>query len=190
MTENLLILAPSDLDAPLPEQAQLIEALTQFKFLGEAIDVNGETHYRPGEDYLRHVTYLGCSPVIAMGELGATGDEFCHIEFIYSPDNAQFLSGDNMRPPRCPGCNYVIEEWPSLVEDWSSDKTNYQWRCPMCGREYQLQQLNWRQRAGLGHLMIKIYGVFESEAVPSDWLMAELNKLTQGKWDYFYIRNN
>lgn len=188
MPNNLLVLCPSEPQTPLPTAAELIEALRRFKFLGEPLEVKGETHYRPGEDYLRHITYLGCSPVIAMGEPGATGDEFCHIELIHTPEQIRFLSGDNMRPPRCPGCNYVVEEWATLVDEWSADPDSYRWRCPMCGQVYALPALNWRQRAGFGHLLFKIYGVFESEAVPSDMLMAELKRISQNPWSYFYLR--
>jgi hypothetical protein len=47
-----------------------------------------------------------------------------------------------------------------------------------------------RKCAGFGRLFIKVWGIFESEAVPSPNLLAALKRATGLEWQHFYIRHN
>jgi len=117
---------------------------------------------------------------------GKTGEEFCHIE-LYGPfDENQFISGTNVKPLRCPVCGYRETNWQPIVEAWKRDRTP--WHCPSCENDISLEQLRWNKSAGFGRFFIKVWGIFESEAVPGDKLLATLKATTNSKWDYFYYR--
>lgn len=187
MAENLLILHPKDPFAPLPEADALETALREIGFVGEAFDYGGQQHFKPGGNYLSLLTFLGCSPVISLGEPGKTGDEFAHVRIENHPE-ARLFAGDNVKPPRCPGCGQREEGWKEKVKAWEDDPAGYRWQCGKCGESYPLHALRWRQSAVFGRLMIKIWGVFESEAVPADKLMNTLQSATGIPWQHSYVR--
>ena len=184
---NLLLLHPARPDQIPPDTTQLQQRMAAIGFSAEPLTIAGERHYRPGENFLQLVTFLGCSPVVALGEPGITGDEFCHIACDGPHDTVQFVSGDNVKQPRCPGCGYRIEEWQTIIEQWRDDP-DLIWRCPLCGKEYAPQQLRWRQCAAFGRYFIRIWGIFEGEAVPSDELLAALREVSGFDWGYFYLQ--
>lgn len=184
---NLLVLHPAQPDQIPPDGERLQQRMAAIGFSAEPITVAGAQHYRPGENFLQLITFLGCSPVVSLGEPGLTGDEFCHIAYDGPYDAIQFVSGGNVKQPRCPGCGYRIEGWQTIVEQWR-DVPDLIWRCPLCGEEYPLPQLRWRQCAGFGRYFIRIWGVFEGEAVPSDELLAALREVSGFDWGYFYLQ--
>lgn len=186
MEQNILVLTPRDPHAA-PNRGPLLKALRQAAFIGDAFVFEGESHYKPGEAFLSQITFLGCSPVIALGEPGATGDQFCHIAISETSDRPLFLSGINVKPPRCKGCGERLNAWQPLVESWIGN--GEKWRCPHCDLASHAHQLKWRQCAGLGRLFIKVYGVFEGEAVPGDKLIQLIEEESHEQWHWFYLRN-
>lgn len=184
---NLLMLRPAQPELIPPDSAALRQRLAALGLTGAPLIFEGREHYRPGENFLRLVTFLGCSPVVSLGEPGLTGDEFCHIDVDGPHDTIQFVSGNNAKLPRCPGCGYRIEEWPSLIAQWRDDNA-YIWRCPLCSKEYPPPRLRWRQCAGFGRYFIRVWGIFEGEAVPSDELLATLREVSGFDWGYFYLQ--
>ena len=180
--ENLLILSPIQADQRIDFPA-LIQPLTQFGLLGEPFTYQGTPHYRPGESFLQLITYLGCSPVISLGEPGTTGDEFAHIALV-NTETTHLLHGDNVKSPRCPKCRHIYETWQEELPQWERQAVI----CPSCELEGPIQALHWRQCAGYGRSFIKIWGVFEGEALPSDTFLEKLNSDTGVAWDYFYIQ--
>lgn len=186
MRDNRLVLHPADPQAAPDDLPGLVQALEGIGFIGGTLDFRGRRHYRPGEDFLQLVSFLGCSPVVALGEPGATGDDFCHVD-VQAPEPApRFLAGANLKKPRCPGCRYTIEEWPAIIAAWEQDRGGYHWRCPLCGNTYPPPQLNWRQSAGFARMFIEVWGIFEGEAVPGQTLMTCLRQATATEWDFFY----
>lgn len=188
MAENLLYLCPKTCNAVPEDVTKLVEQLKMAEFIGEPIEMEGETHYRPGEEFLTLVTFLGCSPVISLGEPGKTGDEFCHIAVDGPLNRPRFVAGDNLKTPRCPGCGHRFEQWRPLVHDWEQHPDTASLECPDCSRALTLPQLRWRKCAGFGRFFIKVWGVFESEAVPNPNLLSLLEKSTGLEWQHFYIR--
>lgn len=187
MPSNLLILYPRDAQQIPPDSGGLIDALHAIGFIADTFSFEGELHWRPGERFLELITFLGCSPVVSLGEPGLTGDEFCHIQFDGPLAQAQFIGGENTKPPRCPGCGYRTVEWESLRDHWLATPDE-PWRCPLCGRTYRIPELNWRQCAGFGRYFIRVWGIFEGEAVPSEELMQHLRS-HGGEWRHFYYRS-
>ncbi|MCW8828768.1 MAG: hypothetical protein OQK94_06905 [Gammaproteobacteria bacterium] len=187
MAENLLYLCPKEFNTVPPDIPALASALQQIGFLGDTLDFHGEEHYRPGEEFLTLVTFLGCSPVIAMGEPGKTGEEFCHIALDGPIDKPRFIGGDNIKIPRCPSCGHRFETWQELIEQWQQQPAQLL-DCPECGRSLNVTELRWRKSAGFGRFFIKVWGIFESEAVPNPNLLSILEKQTGTPWLHFYIR--
>ena len=184
MDSNILLLTPSA--GNLPDIEHLKERLRQIGFISESFQFNGKEHYRPGEELMIHLTFLGCSPVVSLGEPGKTGDEFCHIE-LYGPfDENRFICGTNVKPLRCPVCGYRETNWQPITEAWKRDRTP--WCCPGCENDISLEQLRWKKSAGFGRFFIKVWGIFESEAIPGDKLLTTLKATTNSRWDHFYYR--
>jgi len=186
MTDNILYLHPRDphtlFDAPA-----LAEALRDIGFINDRFLFRDAEHFKPGEEFLHLLTFLGCSPVVSLGEPGATGDEFCHIEFTEPADEVHFIAGDNIKVPRCRHCNQRIDEWKAMMEMWQREGVA-EWQCPHCGHSTPLHRLKWKQCAGFGRQFLKVWGIFEGEAVPGEELMSALRHASQLEWDYFYCR--
>lgn len=188
MADNILYLHPRDPHIEVDTRA-LTEALHDIGLIAEPFLFQGTEHFKPGEEFLHLLTFLGCSPVVSLGEPGLTGDEFCHIEFTTVTAEPRFISGDNIKVPRCRHCNHRIDDWTTLLDTWRSDGTD-QWYCPSCGKVTPLHRLKWKQCAGFGRQFIKVWGIFEGEAVPGEELMNALRTATHQEWDYFYVRSH
>lgn len=188
MAENILILVPKFFDAIPVDCDALIATLHEKRFIGDAIEINGAVHYRPGEEFMMLVTFLGCSPMIATEELDNSSEQFCHIAIEGPWEQPRFLAGANIKIPRCPNCGHRYDEWQAMVDRWRADPYAMV-SCPACGDNTAAPQLRWRKCAGFGRFFIKVWGIFESEAVPSPNLISLLQRVTGIDWQHFYIRN-
>ncbi len=188
MTENLLILCPTEFNAIPDDPSAMLARLNSEGFIGDSFEFNGERHYRPGEAFVSHITFLGCSPVIAMDASELSGEGFNHIAIEGPLDSPLFLSGDNLKTPRCPSCGHRFEQWQPLVEGWQQQPETHVLDCPECNRKLSAPQLRWRKCAGFGRFFIKVWGIFESEAVPSPEFIALLEEVSGCRWQHFYIR--
>jgi hypothetical protein len=186
MPSNLLVLHPKDPNHTVDPDL-LRERLQRLGLAGETIVFEGEEHLRPGERFLELITFLGCSPVVSLGEPGLTGEEFCHLQ-VGAPSSApRLLSGTNLKPPRCRHCRQRVEAWEALHRSALKNPT-VAWRCPACDKASPALALDWRRCAGAARQFLTIWGVFESEAVPGDELLGALEQTGGAPWDYFYLR--
>ncbi len=183
MPENLLILHPADPDS-VPSTARILQTLREVGLAADEFEWEEERHYRPGERYLQLITFLGCSPVVSLGEPGVTGDEFAHLAIETMGESPTLMAAGNIKQPRCPHCRKRVE--PRSVPE--STAAGEPWQCPACGHETVSGRLDWRQSAGYARVFIKVWGVFEGEAVPSDELLARLKAMSGTPWEYFYLR--
>lgn len=186
MADNILYLHPHEPNA-IADAATLVAALRTVGFIADAFDFHGAQHYKPGAEFLHLLTFLGCSPVVSLGEPGLTGEEFCHIEFTAASTTPHFVAGQNVKAPRCRHCNQRIDEWAALFKEWPHHATE-EWHCPSCGKSTPLHRLKWKQCAGFACQFIKVWGIFEGEAVPGEELLNVLRQVSGGEWDYFYYR--
>ena len=177
-----LILHPRDHQAIYPVEP-LLGSLQTSGLIDESFTYQGKPHYRPGEHFLELVTFLGCSPVVSLGEPGLTGEDFCHISLIASQETPSFLHGDNIKSPRCPKCRHTYQDWQGIIQLWQQEQPI---TCPQCGNESQAHELKWRQCAGFLRQGIIIWGIFEGEAVPSEQLLQVLEESSNLRWSYFY----
>ena len=187
MSENLLILHPRDAwHAPQCREAA-IRSLAATGLIETPPIPELDGHYRAGERFLDHITFLGCSPVIALEAPGAAG-EMCLVEVPVPLAEPKFLAGVNAKLPRCPACRYRIERWETIVEAWEADSGSHRWHCPVCGRHHAVPELDWRQSAGFARFFIRISGIFEGEAVPGEALLRSLGDAAGADFTYFYYR--
>ena len=189
MAENILVLTPVWFNEIPSDREALIELLKSEHFLGDPLEVNGEQHYRPGEEFMMLITFMGCSPMIATGEMESEGEQYCHIAIEGPLDTPRYMVGDNIKIPRCPKCGHSFDNWQAILDNWQQHPDEPV-SCPDCGESSPITKLRWRKCAGFGRFFIKLWGIFESEAVPSPNLMAALKKLTGLEWHHFYLRIN
>jgi hypothetical protein len=175
MTDHFLVLFPKDSAWTPASLAPLADALKQCGFLGAE---RSPGLYGTGPEYLGLITYLGCSPQVALGESEAA----TAIRINGILDKPQFLQGGNLKPPRCPQCRKTLETVAG------SQEVDEKLRCPHCGHEGLPNRFDWRRSAAFGRVFIEISNVFESEAVPSETLADCLQQATGEGWDYCYVR--
>ncbi len=187
MAENLLILTPSHFEEIPTDCDALIAALKDERFIADTIDINGESHYRPGDEFMMLITFMGCSPMIFSGDTSEGGEQYCHIAIEGPLQAPQYIVGDNIKVPRCPGCGHRFDDWNALLDEWQGNPDK-EINCPGCGENYPVTNLRWRKCTGFGRFFIKVWGIFESEAVPSPNLLSLLKKVSGVEWQHFYIR--
>jgi len=189
--DNRLVLFPRGINAraSLPS---LTAVLADIGLIADELpptSVNGMNgHYLVGDKFFEHVSFLGCSPHLALappqpGDDGNT--EFCHIG-IDCADRVKFLGGDNVRAPQCPQCKAIDEDWLTLMPRWQKAPEVFTRQCQQCGATKPLQMFNWRRTAAFSAVSVHIWGIHQSEAVPNDGLLNALETLTHGPWEYFY----
>jgi hypothetical protein len=189
MAENILILAPKSFNEIPTARDKLIAKLTEEQFIADTIDIGDEKHYRPGEEFMMLITFLGCSPMIATSEMESGGEQYCHIAFEGPLERPRYIVGDNIKIPRCPSCGHRFDDWQTRLSEWQQ-RPEAEINCPECHGSIPITQLRWRKCAGFGRFFIKVWGIFESEAVPSPNLLASLKRASGVEWHHFYIRKN
>jgi len=132
--------------------------------------------FMAGDNFSRHIVFAGCSPYLNFEPKSEDDFNFCHIAIHGVFENPQVLTGRNTVKPRCPKCRGRIKDWQAYV--------NQPYVCPECETRSTPNQLDWRQHAAVGRLLVEVRNVFPGEASPSDRLMAELNKSSQLRWRY------
>lgn len=185
---NQLILHPRDMNAAINEIA-ILDTLRDQRLIAENFIYQGNTHYRPGDNFLELMVFLGCSPVVALGEPGLTGEDFCHVSLLPVTPDADFWHGNNIKAPRCPHCRKPQSDWQTLITQWKNTQHGYRHRCTECEQESAVDELKWRQSAGFLRGGIVVWGIYEGEAVPSEGLMDALQTCSGERWTYFYLQS-
>ncbi len=184
---------PRRIPADIPT---LLRALKEVRFIGDEFFINGETRYFAGEDFLNLITFLGCSPSVAFappagGDAAIAPDQatsFCHVAVTRIMEEVRFVAGDNATTPRCPRCRQPVEDWRNVISTWRTDRAGYRWSCPRCGQRIPPPQFNCRQSAGFGRFFVEAWGIYPSEAVPTERLLSALEETTGGEWRFFYFQ--
>ncbi|MBU1192538.1 MAG: hypothetical protein KKE76_12590 [Gammaproteobacteria bacterium] len=189
MSAPKLVLYPTAADTYLAGPA-LRHALEKLNFISTQFQLDGQSHYHTGPAFLDHISFLGCSPAIALeaptqdAESAARTGRFCHLHL----HEATKLPRLRIRPgqrPRCRQCRTDIEPESLLSLNSASVTLN----CPGCRREIEPERLNWRQSGAIARIFLDIWGIHNGEAVPGDLLLQQLGHTTSGRWDFFYIED-
>jgi len=190
-----LILLPADPGCPAVSTEQLATKLRAIGLIGPPAKVNNETFYPTGEKFLQLVSFLGCSPAIELDPpadpvtlaADSAAGKFCHV-FLSSTEALRFRSDPRTPTPRCRACHAPLVDWQSLLQAWQSDPANSDWRCSQCGATDRITALGFGKSAGFGRSFVEIRGIYPSEAVPGEALLAALKSLTRGDWSTLYIK--
>jgi hypothetical protein len=186
VSEHLLVLHPRDPTYAPADMRKLASVLGGIGFVGDALDASAG-HYAAGQDFLRLITFLGCSPVVNLG--GAARGPECRVRLPTPLAAPRFLFGANTKPPRCPACRSALEKGIALGSAWERDNGTTV-VCPRCGAQTPVHLLDWRRAAAFTKISIELTGIHESEAVPAEALLAGLESASGVSWDYCYLRRD
>lgn len=175
MTGHFLVLHPRNAGWAPQSLDPLRDALAAIGLLGAE---RSPGLFSAGPEYLSLVTYLGCSPQIALGENEAATT--IRIAGIF--ELPQFVHGENLKPPRCPQCRKTLDK-PA-----ASAKAGENLHCNHCGHSGSACDFDWRRSAACARVFVEISNVFESEAVPGEQLTTCLERTSGEAWNYCYVR--
>ncbi len=195
MPVNKLILLPRNPQADACTCSDLADQLQSTGLIGAPASYSGGVFYPTGEQFLQLVSFLGCSPAIeldppaepALLEDALAHGRFCHIT-LNCPTTLQFRADAATRPPRCPHCGQAVVDWAQGITCWSADPADSSWPCPACRETGDLTGWIFGKTAGFGKVFLEINGIYPSEAIPGDALLAVLASLTDGLWHAIYIK--
>lgn len=172
---------------------QLIEKLTNDGFLGDFFCVNydgqeEQTGYFIGDNFLKLITFLGCSPHLAVALPKEISDwnHFCHIE-LQQFQSPKFFKGLNRPKCSCSQCKSRLTLKLSDLDSWTPGSMKM--TCSKCQYVERVEELNWRHSAGFGAFFIVVHSVYPSEAIPTEQLMMLLKQNSLNQWDYFYYEH-
>lgn len=171
----------------------LLVSLQSEGFIGDFFLVNEnqqdeQSGYLIGEEFLKLITFLGCSPQIQVTPPKTISEwgNFCYIE-IQQFGKPRYFKGLNQPKCSCPQCkSRVTRALPSMAE-WLPGIQ--QVICPKCGQVTLTENLNWRHGAGFGQLFIVVHSIYPNEAVPTDKLMRLLLSASNQTMNYFYFES-
>lgn len=142
--------------------------------------------YAAGDDFMRWISFAGCSSFVNLEPESAGDEAFCHLRLRRSQGEAPlFVSGANTKAPLCPNCKTPWESWSEVMQDWPANRQDC--HCPECQQPLDPLRLNWRRQAGFGRLLLECWNIFPGEARPIDALYQELEKATGVTWGYFFV---
>ena len=141
---------------------------------------SGSAHeYSAGEEFVKLVMFLGCSPQVVVDPAGAAdGQAACAVRLVEFSEPA-LLASHPLPAARCRKCRAPV----SLPASFEADA---QYNGGHCGNRSPLGRLDWRQGAGYGCFFVELGAIYPHEAVPSDKLLLELQAISCCKWTYFY----
>lgn len=179
MSDEKLVLHPTDLRAILQDPPALLETLQMHGFIGAGFSHSGELHYRAGPRFAELVDFRAGAPA----DLAAY-----HVSLLETTDDPIFLGAANAQPPECPACQAKLLDWKEQLLEWQTATRPYLWSCPKCGKKMEVQDLVWGTTGGLARYSLDIWGVHEGDAVPAAELIGVLEAATFVGWRYFYYR--
>lgn len=176
-----------------PDDIQvLVQALAEIEFIGEQFippgqDQDNQLRYLVGQQFLKYMTFLGCSPAIEIEPQENGSEDFCHIVISPVNEKMQFCADAAGKGPRCPHCRHEEKDWQYLVSKYH-ENISTEYRCPECQQVTPLLKMNWRKSAVAARVFIDIYSVFPHEAVLADKVLQQLEQKSGVAWRYFYHR--
>lgn len=138
----------------------------------------------PGPEFMKLLTFMGCSPSMGSGELGGDYNNYS-VELCAQNCDMALLARSRLRSPACPRCGQRDSEALAMDQVEETDG-RVVWRCPACKALLPLTEINWRHRLAVAFDYIVIHGVHDGEVIPSDRLLDYLTKVTGTGWSYCY----
>ncbi len=174
-----LFLFPEQHNLPIKEHSSFISALQKIRLISEKINKEkADYEFYTGDNFLNYIAYMGCAPTIqfAASEDNAT---FCFIKIHHHITPRLIYNQTQTRSPQCPHCN-------KSVKNWQQNKTSTSIHCDLCCNTSNIEAFNWRKMAGYSTLFIEITDIFPKEAIPQEFLLNQLTRISKTRWQYFY----
>jgi hypothetical protein len=157
----------------------VIQVLTDLHIVDAPLNA---TDFTAGEGFIRHVVYAGCSPHLIMQPPADGSLRFCHVALHGPYARPRLVTGPNTVKPRCPACRARFANWRERLDRWTDAAGEV--HCIDCGQIWSVHELDWRDHAVSGRVLVELRNVFPGEASPSDLLMHRLNAQTNEDWRY------
>ena len=154
----------------------LVKAMSELGLVGINLD-QSLSDYLPGDRFLEHITFLGCSPNIALSP--EEGTQYCYIRFAQMRPSPVLYASTNTVPPRCRQCEQVMHDWRNASDPGF---------CNRCSVEARQDNLMWRRQGALSRWVIEILNIYPREAVPSVLLLRTLENVSGVEWRYAYLQ--
>jgi len=177
--QNRLILYP-ETDAVRQEYTGMLAAeLLDSNFVSEIL----ENDMSPGTDFMKLLTFVGCSPVVAANEDPVSYNKYS-IRIVSSVDPV-IITSNRLRSPLCPVCGTAHEN-STAADSIERAGDHFNWVCQACSAAIPVDEINWRNKLAIASSYIQINGVFEGESIPADKLLDRLAVRTGVPWSYCY----
>ena len=184
-SDNKLAIYPLEFDYKLKNPDKFLASLVRTGFVSDsATSGDNKKRFLPGEKFMRHLTFLGCSPSVGPGTADKSFNNY-FIELLTSNKNPGLIASPRLRPPECPGCgNRDIDG--RAHQQIRINQASPAWHCLECGQNYAVTEINWRYKLAVATDYIVVHGVFEGEAIPSDKFLDQLAGESGISWTYCY----
>ena len=174
-----LFLCPNDLLWQPPDVDAFACRMRDLGLAGSLWPSGSAHEYLAGEEFLKLVMFLGCSPQVVLDPATAVdGQAVCAVRLVEFGEPV-LLASHPLPAARCRKCRAPVS-LPASVEP------DALYSCKHCGNQSSLGRLDWRQGAGYGRFFLELSAIYPHEAVPSDKLLLELQAISCCKWAYFY----
>ena len=182
---NRLVLFPVDPAFRISDPDQLIRLLVNIEFVVDPSKKGSiKTSLEPGEHFMRHLIFVGCSPSVATAENPDSCNSYS-VEAITSNNHLTLIAGDRIKSPVCPECTRSTGE-VLATDEITVINNRVTWICPQCEAAVPVEKIKWRNKLAVAKDYIQINGVFEGEVIPGDKFLHELENETGAEWSYCY----
>ncbi|MCW8962711.1 MAG: hypothetical protein OQL16_02865 [Gammaproteobacteria bacterium] len=175
---NRLLLYAKSGELPSNGPGLLLKPLSDIGLIGEACH-DGVGDHLPGDGFMNLLTFLGCSPDIALTP--EDGENYCFIRLHEVSPEPRLYRGRNTKPPHCRKCKQLREDWQAC------EQPDY---CGQCSLIERMENLVWRKQGAMSCWVIQVMNVYPHEAVPSPQLMETLRAVSNVEWGYAYLHRN
>jgi len=194
MSDDKLILYPTNPFASIDNRNNFLNYLEGIGFIGETFQYFGETHHKPGTKFYEFIEFLNNWTAIILEDTGQGLEEVrrepnrlhCQIELTKVSSEPEIIASVYSLDPKCPFCGYEAK-W-DFVNEWYYNKAHFRWICPNCTRDALIYDLDWGGATGFARYFIEIWNIHFDEAVPSERLMKALMQYSGEVWAWFYYR--
>jgi len=183
--KDRLVIFPVDTAFRIPKPGRLVEALVASGFVVDPSQVGiKKASMQPGEHFMRHLIFVGCSPSIASDENHDTYNKYS-VELVTSNNYLTLIAGDRFKSPVCPVCAKSTGE-VLATDEIEIVNDQIAWVCPQCSTAVPAGKFKWRNKLVVARDYIQVNGVFEGEVIPGDKFMKDLASETGIEWSYCY----
>jgi len=171
-----LLIYPKPGELNISDIKSLIEPLREIGFIGGEIEGRQQADFFAGDRLIDLVTFLGCSPAIALSP--EDGDNYCYVRLHPIARTYNFYYGKNTKEPLCRRCRQPQTNWLNVCAD------DY---CAQCTLSERAESLVWKKSGALARTAIEVMNVYPHEAVPTAALLERLNQYAGSQWQHVYL---